>query len=83
MGAVKPAEFDERYAAAVPSSWEESVVSGAIANRFAISRPLLNLKGDQTTIDQTSVIPQAGRHRMQARSLQLESFKAVWLIPSS
>jgi hypothetical protein len=41
MGAVKPAEFDERYAAAVPSSWEESVVSGAIANRFAISRPLL------------------------------------------
>src|SRR5215207_5199383 len=38
----------------VPSSWEESVVSGAIANRFAISRPLLNLKGDQTTIDQTS-----------------------------
>ena len=40
----------------------ESVVSGAIANRFAISRPLLNLKGDQTTIDQTSVIPQ-GRRR--------------------
>src|ERR1700675_1445209 len=40
--------------AAVPSSWEESVVSGAIANRFAISRPLLNLSGDQTTIDQTS-----------------------------
>jgi hypothetical protein len=62
---------------------EESVVSGAIANRFAISRPLLNLKGDQTTIDQTSVIPQAGRHRMEARSLQLEWFKAVWLIPSS
>ena len=43
--------------AAVPSSWEESVVSGAIANRFAISRPQLNLKGDQTTIDQTSDIP--------------------------
>src|SRR5450432_88704 len=39
---------------AVPSSWEESVVSGAIANRFAISRPQLNLKGDQTTIDQIS-----------------------------
>src|SRR6516165_8143683 len=38
---------------AVPSSWEESVVSGAIAKRFAISRPLLNRKGDQTTIDQT------------------------------
>src|ERR1700692_973339 len=42
--------------AAVPSSWEESVVSGAIANRFAISRPLLNLSGDQTIIDQTSDI---------------------------
>src|ERR1700755_1017413 len=42
------------FSVAVPSSWEESVVSGAIANRFAISRPLLNLKGDQTTIDQTS-----------------------------
>src|ERR1051325_4889544 len=39
---------------AVPSSREESVVSGAIANRFAISRPQLNLKGDQTTIDRTS-----------------------------
>src|SRR3954465_4839998 len=51
---------------AVPSSWEESVVSGAIANRFAISRPLLNLKGDQTSIDQTSDIPQAGWHRMEA-----------------
>jgi hypothetical protein len=51
---------------------EESVVSGAIANRFAISRPLLNLKGDQTTIDQTSDIPQAGRRRMEARSLQLD-----------
>ena len=33
---------------AVPSSWEASVVSGAIANRLAISRPQLNLKGDQT-----------------------------------
>jgi hypothetical protein len=60
------------FSVAVPSSWEESVVSGAIANRFAISRPLLNLKGDQTTIDQTSVIPQAGRHRMESRSLQLD-----------
>jgi translation initiation factor 2 beta subunit (eIF-2beta)/eIF-5 len=59
------------FSVAVPSSWEESVVSGAIANRFAISRPLLNLKGDQTTIDQTSDIPQAG-HRMEARSLQLD-----------
>src|SRR5687768_6848515 len=52
---------------AVPSSWEESVVSGAIANRFAIACPQLNLKGDQTTIDRTSVILQAGRHRMEAR----------------
>src|SRR5579872_1424980 len=43
------------FSAAAPSSWEESVVSGAIAKRFAISRPLLNLKGDQTTIDQTLV----------------------------
>jgi hypothetical protein len=48
------------FSVAVPSSWEESVVSGAIANRFAISRPLLNLKGDQTTIDQTSVIKLGG-----------------------
>jgi hypothetical protein len=32
----------------------------------------LNLKGDQTTIDQTSDIPQAGQHRMEARSLQLD-----------
>src|SRR5882762_4224697 len=39
------------FSVAVPSSWEESVVSGAITNRFAISRPLLNRKGDQTTID--------------------------------
>jgi hypothetical protein len=44
------------FSAAVPSSWDESVVSGAIANRFAISRPQLNLKGDQTTIDQTSTL---------------------------
>src|ERR1700752_1226850 len=44
------------FSVAVPSSWDESVVSGAIANRFAISRPLLNLKGDQTTINQTSDI---------------------------
>src|SRR5690242_6044536 len=41
---------------AVPSSWEESVVSGAIANRFAICSPLLNLRGDQTTIDQHLVV---------------------------
>src|ERR1700747_498030 len=45
------------FSVAVPSSWDESVVSGAIANRFAISRPQLNLKGDQTTIDQTSTRP--------------------------
>src|SRR3954464_9543191 len=42
------------FSVAVPSSWEESVVSGAIANRFAVSRPQLNLKADQTTIDRTS-----------------------------
>src|SRR5476651_1251737 len=48
------------FSVAVPSSWEESVVSGAIANRFAISRPLLNLKGDQTTIDRTSVEDASG-----------------------
>src|SRR4051795_10235409 len=41
------------FSVAVPSSLEESVVSGAIANRFAVSCPLLNLKGDQTTIDRT------------------------------
>src|ERR1700749_5082891 len=40
--------------AAVPSSWDASVVSGAIPNRFAISCPQLNRKGDQTTINQTS-----------------------------
>src|SRR6185437_13605523 len=50
---------------AVPSSWEELVVSGAITNRFSISCPLLNLKGDQTTIDQTSNIPRAWLHRME------------------
>src|ERR1700694_3388086 len=44
------------FLVAVPSSCEESVVSGAIANRFAISRPQLNLKGDQTTIDQTAAL---------------------------
>src|ERR1700726_3825146 len=44
------------FSSAVPSSWEESVVSGAIANRFAISRPLLNLNGDQTTIDLKPVV---------------------------
>src|SRR5271169_5364717 len=55
---------------AVPSSWEESVVSGAIANRFAIFRPLLNLKGDQTSIDRTSDIPQAGWHRKEARLVE-------------
>src|SRR5712675_2783053 len=48
------------FSVAVPSSWEASVVSGAIANRFAISRPVLNLKGDQTTIDQTSVEDASG-----------------------
>src|SRR5215472_11062151 len=48
------------FSVAVPSSWEESVVSGAIANRFAISCPLLNLKGDQTTIDQTSMKDASG-----------------------
>jgi translation initiation factor 2 beta subunit (eIF-2beta)/eIF-5 len=55
------------FSGAVPSSWDESVVSGAIANRFAISRPQLNLKGDQTTIDRTSNIPQAVQQRMEAR----------------
>src|ERR1700722_16401459 len=48
------------FSSAVPSSWDESVVNGAIANRFAISRPLLNLNGDQTTIDQTSDILKLG-----------------------
>jgi hypothetical protein len=48
------------FSVVVPSSWEELVVSGAIANRFAISRPLLNLKGDQTAIDQTSDILKLG-----------------------
>src|ERR1700752_64120 len=43
------------FSGAVPSSWEESVVSGAITNRFAISRPLLNRKGDQKTINKTSM----------------------------
>jgi hypothetical protein len=32
-----------------------------------MSRPLMNLKGDQTTIDQTSDIPQAGRRRMEVQ----------------
>src|ERR1700743_2252743 len=44
------------FSVAVPSSWEALVVSGAIPTRFAISCPLLNLNGDQTTIDQTSDI---------------------------
>src|SRR6476646_7122961 len=57
------------FSAAVPSSWEESVVSGAITNRFAISRPLLNLKGDQTTIDQPRIFL-TGQHRSEALSLQ-------------
>jgi hypothetical protein len=39
---------------AVPSSWEASVVSGAITNRFVVSRPQLNFREDQTTINQTS-----------------------------
>src|SRR4051812_36321560 len=54
------------FSVAVPSSWEESVVSGAIANRFAISRPLLNLKGDQTTIDRTSDISSSELRRAQS-----------------
>src|SRR6516162_7343565 len=45
----------------VPSSWEESVVSGAITNRFAISRPQLNRNEDQTTIHKTPNIPQIER----------------------
>jgi hypothetical protein len=48
------------FSVAVPSSWDESVVSGAMTNRFAISCPLLNRKGDQTTINQTSDIPGPG-----------------------
>src|SRR6516165_1548921 len=56
------------FSVAVPSSWEESVVSGAIANRFAISRPLLNLNGDQTTIDQTSDILKPGGIERAVRS---------------
>jgi hypothetical protein len=59
------------FSLAVPSSWEESVVSGAIANRFAISRPLMNLNGDQTTIDQTSDILKLGGIEW-IRSLQLD-----------
>src|SRR4051812_709847 len=50
---------------AVPSSWEESVVSGAIANRFGILSPLLNLKVDQRTIDRTSA-SSVGRNRFIA-----------------
>src|ERR1700692_2084880 len=61
------------FSVAVPSSWEESVVSGAMANRFAISRPQLNLKGDQTTIDQISDIPEDGPPRMETRSPQLDN----------
>ncbi len=37
---------------AVPSSCDELVVSGAITKRLAISSPHLNLRGDQTTIDE-------------------------------
>ncbi len=37
---------------AVPSSCDELVVRGAITNRFAISSPHLNLRGDQTAIDE-------------------------------
>src|SRR6202012_578159 len=40
---------------AVPSSWDASVVSGAMTNRFAVSRPQLNLSGDQTRIAKTSM----------------------------
>src|ERR1700757_170859 len=38
------------WSVTVPSSWDASVVSGAMAKRFAISRPQLNFRGDQTTI---------------------------------
>src|SRR4051794_17727325 len=65
------------FSVTVPSALEESVVSGAIANRFAICRPLLNLKGDQTGIDQTSDIPPAssvGRNRFVA---PLRAFSAA------
>src|SRR3954465_3741398 len=50
----------------VPSSWEASVVSGAITNRFAISRPQLNRKGDQTATDQTPDSPYVGLLRMES-----------------
>src|SRR3954469_19095794 len=59
------------FSVAVPSSWEESVVSGAIANRFAISRPQLNLKADQTTIDQTST------HKLSKTSALMEDASRV------
>src|ERR1700744_2634127 len=45
---------------AVPSSWEASVVSGAMPNRFAFSCPLLKRKGDQTTIDQNLLLSRLG-----------------------
>src|SRR5246127_806928 len=48
------------WSVTAPSSWDESVVSGAIANRFAVSRPLLNLKGDQTSIDRVLVKDASG-----------------------
>src|SRR3954447_2390212 len=73
---------------AVPSSLEESVVSGAITNRFAISRPQLNRKGDQTTIDQTSDIPKARQAFGIANQIldNRRSLKAIawrWRAPGS
>src|SRR6201989_86017 len=59
------------YSVTVPSSWDASVVSGAIANRFAISRPQLNLKGDQTTIDRTST------HTLSKTSTLMENASGV------
>src|ERR1700754_5141215 len=71
------------FSAAVPSSFEESVVSGAIANRLAILSPLLNLIGDQTTIDRTSVIPQVRRVGKGAlgavpTTFSIEHLRAGW-----
>jgi hypothetical protein len=66
---------------------EESVVSGAITNRCAISRPQLNRKGDQTIIARTSNIPQAGGIESGVLAFGVtpwnEPFEAVWSSPSS
>jgi hypothetical protein len=63
------------FSVAVPSSWEESVVSGAIANRFAISRPLLNLKGDHATINQTpDILKLGGIERKPVRCIHFIHF---------